>query len=59
MTKKEMKEMEEYYMLQRMVSSFNGRLKAHMNEREMLMKEHDWLEKKLDKAIEKARKEEE
>lgn len=45
-------------MLHNLVVSFNGRMKAHLHEREMLMKEHDWLQKKLDKAFTKAEKEE-
>ena len=45
-------------MLQRLVASYNGRLKAHLHEREVLMKEYEWLKKKLDKAFEKAEREE-
>ena len=58
MTKKEAKEKAEMIMLHNLVISYNGRLKAHMHERELLMKEHDWLKKKLDKAFAKAEKEE-
>ena len=59
MTKKEMKELENYVMLQRLVANFNGRLKAHLHEREILLKEHEWLLKKIDKALNKAEKEDE
>jgi len=58
MTKKELKQQEEMIMLQNLVVSFNGRMKAHLHERELLIKEHDWIKKKLDKAFEKAEREE-
>lgn len=58
MTKKELKQQEELNMLQRLVVSYNGRMKAHLHEREVLMKEYEWLKKKLDKAFEKAEREE-
>lgn len=58
MTKKEMKQEAEMIMLHNLVISFNGRLKAHLHERELLMKEHEWLKKRLDKAFAKAEKEE-
>lgn len=58
MTKKELKQQEEMIMLHNLVISFNGRMKAHLHERELLMKEHEWLKKKLDKAFAKAEKEE-
>lgn len=58
MTKKELKQEAEMIMLHNLVISFNGRLQAHLHERELLMKEHEWLKKKLDKAFAKAEKEE-
>ena len=59
MTKRQLKELEDLKVLQQLVSNYNVRLRVHLHEREALMKEHDWLEKKLLKAMEKAEKEEE
>ena len=58
MTKKEQKEYEELKVLQQLVSNYNIRLKVHLHEREALQKEHDWLEKKINKQLERAMKDE-
>ena len=58
MTKKEQKEYEEFKVLQELVSRYNIRLKVHLHEREELQREHDYLEKKINKLLERAKKDE-